>query len=1236
MTRLGRVLSWLGFAAACLMVALAIALFAAEQSGFLRGELQSRIGHALGVAPGDLQIDAARLRWFRPGVELDGLRIGPIGADGNAPLAADRIWIDLDIAARDGGPRVRLARAEVRGLRVRLGHPFWSAGTSAPSDPNWLLEDQHWPTISIRDAELEWEDDQLGRIPLGSFDAWLSPRGDPVRTLRGLWRPSFVASTKPVAWRAEVLPEGGPVAVRATLRDAELEFEALPAGPLTSALRRLAPRGTLSADITGSLPRAERWEAMRPEGALHLELRSGSLRHPVTEARIDLDTLTARGELGARSWGLQADAAGRFGAAPLELALHAGPSQVDSAALARIALRAQDVPLTSETLSAAGLPSAVRRIHDGVQPRGHCDLRLDGLLPRATGAAPEVLVELITDGRAALAYRGLANPLTGDRKGFPLPVTDVAGSVLVLHTPDAGRRDRVALPRLRARHEYGSAAEPARALARGLFVAPHREHGSTRPEVLLEVDVADLVADDALRDALAGLPGTDWIWPTLRPQGGRADGRFRLELRRSFEKPVSHVALAARDLTLAWNRVPIPYRAAELDLALLFDRGIVASVASHGSSRTVGEVEIPGHVWTEPTFETDGVPLADALSSWIDVELGDIALRGEDVDVLAAALPPVREALAAAGGIGKIDARLRLVRPLPMAQSELSVEALPRQVEFLPRAFPVRTSALEGRVIVDARLAAGIGGAPQNGAPDRFVARLAPLVGEWSAGARVAAVGTIDTAAPGPGEAPSQLTLRAARVRTADRNLTAAIAELFDQPGRSAGFAALDLGGRVDCAGVIALGNAGGGRSSFRAHLRGNDLTFASGAGPALRRLTGPLEISPDGFYCAHLRAQLARTPIAFEDLLVEGGEGGGFRVRTGVRAEGLPLDREHLSWLLDDGALDALVEEFRWRGEVDLVHTTVHIEGRPTGELEVDFHGRLLFSDLFLLAGVPVRVSSAFADVRSFVYESGAVRAWAELSDLFGSLANRPLDDARLVVSYVTPRVNVLELDGLFAGGRVRGLQSASTLTGPVLSLDLEHPFRFELGVGLDGVEVGTLLEGLVDSTTPPRGVLEAAVRLSGNFENLVDLRGSGQLSLAKARLWSLPVVRVILYALGAEDSAVFDEIFARFQLEEGRIHMSDLRLSSPLLNLIGFGTLDLDGSLSYELQVRYSLVDKLGPLTRLLYWVQNNLISVSVRGDMSRPQVIFRGVLGLFRSKPSAGRDLPLPSYSPLPERF
>ena len=178
MRRIGRLLANLALLGALLLVGLAIVLFAAEQSGFLRGEIESRLSRALGERGADLEIDTAKLRWFRPGIELEGLRLGAPDPDGRTALSADQIWIDFNVDLQPGllqGQGLRIERADVQGVRLQLGDPLWSTGEPAQV-PSWLLDEDMWPSLSLRDVVLDWEDASMGSLPLGSFDAWLSPR----------------------------------------------------------------------------------------------------------------------------------------------------------------------------------------------------------------------------------------------------------------------------------------------------------------------------------------------------------------------------------------------------------------------------------------------------------------------------------------------------------------------------------------------------------------------------------------------------------------------------------------------------------------------------------------------------------------------------------------------------------------------------------------------------------------------------------------------------------------------------------------------------------------------------------------------------------------------------------------------------------------------------------------------------------------------------------------------------
>jgi hypothetical protein len=271
-------------------------------------------------------------------------------------------------------------------------------------------------------------------------------------------------------------------------------------------------------------------------------------------------------------------------------------------------------------------------------------------------------------------------------------------------------------------------------------------------------------------------------------------------------------------------------------------------------------------------------------------------------------------------------------------------------------------------------------------------------------------------------------------------------------------------------------------------------------------------------------------------------------------------------------------------------------------------------------------------------------VRAWAKVEELYGALANRRLEAARMLVTYVEPRLSILDLSGILEGGGLSDLARASgaeagqstRASGPAFTMDLVDPFTFELGIALREVELGGLLRGLFQSEFADTGVLDAELRLGGDLERLTGIVGDGWLHMRDTRLWSIPVVRGILSQLGMDSNAVFERMRIRFTLKGGVILMDAILVESPLLQLVGSGKLDLDGRLSHDLQVRYDLVDQLGPLTRMLYWIQNNLLSISVRGDMSRPQIVLKGVLFFLRSGERSERDLPLPNLSPLPERF
>jgi hypothetical protein len=153
-----------------------------------------------------------------------------------------------------------------------------------------------------------------------------------------------------------------------------------------------------------------------------------------------------------------------------------------------------------------------------------------------------------------------------------------------------------------------------------------------------------------------------------------------------------------------------------------------------------------------------------------------------------------------------------------------------------------------------------------------------------------------------------------------------------------------------------------------------------------------------------------------------------------------------------------------------------------------------------------------------------------------------------------------------------------------------------------------------------------------------VLALTGRGAVSLDEGALWSIPVIRVLFSQIGFDRSGLFDRLRTRFEIRDGRIQVSHLEIRSAVMDLVGAGWQDLDGELAYDLEVRYGLLDRLGPIGRLLYWLNNSLMRVAVRGDFDRPEVTIRNAIvelvAGFDERPS--RRLPLPSFSTLGPRF
>ncbi len=352
-------------------------------------------------------------------------------------------------------------------------------------------------------------------------------------------------------------------------------------------------------------------------------------------------------------------------------------------------------------------------------------------------------------------------------------------------------------------------------------------------------------------------------------------------------------------------------------------------------------------------------------------------------------------------------------------------------------------------------------------------------------------------------------------------------------------------------------------------------------------------------------------------------------------------MDEEHLGLFFDEAGLRTVLDKAAIRGTMRFEDAAFVLTSDGLGQGRIAVGGPVRVRDVGVLLGLPIVIDQGELQIHSLVFEAGQVRGWIDVEEVRGSIADRAIRDTRLMLTYVNGRLSIDQLDAQFDfGGEYDGRLTslgAEAGGGRALAIDLGEPYEFELNLELQKVKLDGLMCGLFDTGFSEPGRVDATLILRGRPGHLNEVTGSGQLRLYEARLWSIPVARELFSRLGFDAAATFQEMRTRFDVEDGEVRLSGMLAKSPLARLAGRGTLNLDGTLHVDLEVRYSLLDNLGPLNQLLYRIQNSLLRVAIRGDLARPFVILRnGFVEMFRGFEDHPRALPLPAFQPLPERF
>ena len=1259
-------------------------LLICDATGFFHSQLERELLALVEDEP-DLDITVRNLEidWFGPGITLRGLHI--IGADGEAYI--ERLQCHFDLSKDAASPlsavsidrgRLLLEREFIEAcarsvaqveqkLRERFGVSEPDPKAEVPAKPLAI------PTLTLRDVDigLQLVDGQL--VELGKGQARLELNSDKDLTLVGsIALPQEGATPLPLFARV-TLTKDDKLEVRAAARNLGVSGRTSPLRALfPPALQDLDAHMKLSTDFemtlspTGDLP---------PRARAHVRIEQGYLR-PTTSlpplenvsivsdfswlpretpsANSDLNelwqTLSVRAEVTANLLGETMVGAARLtrsGALEAELA-------------------AKDVAIDERFLIEAGLPpeAPIRQTWTALGIGGQADVSLGLRMPLTADFDPkrdlDIAVDVQSKRKGTFCYSGWDFDGDGpyEREGIPLPCDLVSGHVVFAHRGKNQRAELLGIFDASGNHGSGMAT------AEGMIASPAKGRMGSDMDIKIEVERREL--DPELGTVLGFMAGTRDIYSTYGVDGGWASAQFHLRDRANLGGFSAAGKIQVREAPLRWTGLPVAAFVDNFDMELAWgayprkrqegweqrDLGIhfvatgetssVKDLRIEGTFRDVNLGSLPGALPTQPRiFEGFPVPGSEqpitqsGLAHSLSVSGSGLGLRGADWDVLVDTIPGLGERGQQLDAKGKVTFQWTEHARLGDGAREVALEITPEVVELLPEDFPMVTRRVEGR-----------GGYSAVTSTDGVTSGTVDAIftGEWVAGMGGAAILRTDLA----GDGSSYLKIFAGGLDPSNQALLGALSNTsesassgFLAPSGSAAsgddWTSANLDGRVDLAGQIDFIDGVDPDLDLELFLRNNTLR----TGPlTLDGLQGDLQLRTGALVGSQVTARLAETPILLSDLrvaLAEEAREGEVLMSARLQAKDFPLDAKHMGAFLDPESLKALLEGFYLSGRIDLDAIDLKLAQASDGRYRMVLSGHGVPTGLKLIAGTPVEVHSAAVHVEELVLEGGRARAWGHMADLAGSIGGRSITGGTLLFSYADQRLNVEDLNVGFAGGTLTSLGGVEGHGGAALALDLSDRRHFAVAVELRDVDAKQLLAGAFGGNDDNSGQIDASLRLEAAPGDLLQAQGGGFLRLRNARLWSIPVFRALFTQLGFDATAVFDSMSTGITISGGRISLNSMRAHSPLLNLVGDGFLDMDSQLGAKFEVRYSLVDKLGPLRELLYWLQNSLLTVEVKGDLYNPVVILRNsLIDLFTSDPKIDPVLPLPNLSGLPKRF
>ncbi|MDF1836844.1 MAG: AsmA-like C-terminal region-containing protein [Planctomycetota bacterium] len=1272
--RSSRVLSWerLGALAGWAVILLFIGTAFVESTGVLSRMVRRRAQAALTPLGLQAQLGDSRIGWLSRSLNLSDVRIMGDATSEELEVSLRDVRLVLGFGLSTG---FFLERIETKGGHVHfseeglklLRQDLASQETdSSPSKPGLHIQ----PHVLVEGLMVQYFD---GRKKWDQGSLWVENKpSDEGLSLLARWLLPTLAlddeegvqmgAPQQIVARARLV-EGAPLRVQIQAHHVDLATTNL--APLLAhwvpAWQRNPIQGVLSLEAKVGIPLAA---GNKTSAELRLSLRDAytplTAPGPNQQSLQNLDLDFEGTYVGRRSqdwrlrqaWSGRAQALTRWNEVDLRLQSRlgrdAGPDSV-----ADFWLQTDSLEVSEAFSRSLNHPKVVTNLRGMLDPEGTVALAVGLRLPADLGWLEEkvphlpVAVQVQSESTMSVAYVGPPNPKSAGQRnvGFPRRIEEAVGKVVFIAVPGLEFSQRTAIHGVQGRVGDGRAQVSGGVWAPLVDPGTRELYRTSQQELpliassRLSIRGQNLTFDDPMLQAFEGMTGVEGAQEVLADFSPR-DGAVELALdywgQRGRYNLKSKLDVRAKTLAASWRPFPIPMKDVTASVVLTSDdnrvnqsSALVRFEAAGTSPVARSPLRIAGH----STFHK-------GLSehSWTQLSAPELNLRSSALkSAIDAVDPELRSIFEQAHLTGWLDVVLQSVQVSAQSKIQTFAEARPHGegLSALPGAFPIETNSMQGRIL--ARSEAEPGKKELEPEDIRLWTRT-HILGRFGSRTQPFPLSILMLSEP---DQQATGSLAVADIDVLSPLIVGAIGQyLASDRDRYQAFdpASIPMQGRISgsCELLFAPpGSESAPEVDVRLEL---DLArFGPQGKELLRDLKGQVSWSKEtgSWTGKNLTGLLGETHIDLHSLSVHP-DATGTDVVLDFSASNLPIDELHLEPFLEPELLHTLISELGAKGtfDVDAGHLTLFVpdNGPPALRLQGQVHLR----NAFIRMGLPVEVE----DTRSFGldlhYEGSRVRARGTIEGLVGQVAERRLEDANFQFTYVAPRLTIEEFTGSFEGGRLESLGAEADGPAGFFALDLEPPFRFSLSTAMDRVDVGLLLAGVFNSDFANEGLLDGELRLNGDVDHLTEVRGSGHARLSDTALWAIPVFQSLFSQLGFDTTATFKLMQAGFHIGDGRIDLHSMQIKSDLLSLIGSGWVDFEGELSQDLEVRYSLVDRLGPFTKLLYLIQNSLLRISIRGDMARPRVVLNGLFSQFMRGSKGKRQLPLPGLSDLPGNF